>query len=357
MALFVFGAGATRGCEFVKESPTPCLPPLDRDFFTQLQRVANPKHQDLIKEVMRDVVDLFGLNFDVSLENVFTTLEHTIKIIEVTGGAGKLKDFKKTELVAKRKRLMQAIVVVFEESLSEQRQEGGSKWTPRPCEYHRNFVENVLKSEDALVSFNYDCVLDYALKEFGGGIWNPRYGYHFYLGSQGNKLKGDEYWNPEEVANKSATVRYFKLHGSLHFDIKDPDDEQSEVTLKQLPYTKTHGYKKFTIIPPEWHKAYNKGVFARQWAYAASEIYKAKHIVFIGYSMPLTDLHSTALFRTSVKRNSLESLVVVNPDKETRKRTRTVVQRGLSKDTRVMSFDYFHEFLSCKEYVWRNVES
>ena len=85
MTLFVFGAGATRGASFVNPARDPCLPPLDADFFTHLQRVQNPKHQPLIQEVMHDVVELFGQNFEVTMETVFSTLEHTIRMLSTTG--------------------------------------------------------------------------------------------------------------------------------------------------------------------------------------------------------------------------------------------------------------------------------
>jgi hypothetical protein len=72
----------------------------------------------------------------------------------------------------------------------------------------------------------------------------------------------------------------------------------------------------------------------------------------VGYSLPLTDLHSTALLRTSVKNAALKSLVVVNPDQDGQ-RIRSVLQRGLSPETRVLSFDYMHEFVAADRRVWR----
>ena len=76
MAVIILGAGATRGCSFVDESKDPSCPPLDGDFFTQLQRISNSKHKKLIQEVMKDTVEIFGSNFNVTMETVFTTLEH-----------------------------------------------------------------------------------------------------------------------------------------------------------------------------------------------------------------------------------------------------------------------------------------
>ena len=144
MALFIFGAGATRNCSYVDPKLDPCLPPLDRDFFTQLQRVSNKKHQPLIKEVIKDVVKLFGHNFDVTMETVFTTLEHTIRMVEHTG---KNHDFKKEDLIEMRKRLERAIAVVLEDSLAEKDDHGRSKVEPNECEHHSEFVSKILQKK------------------------------------------------------------------------------------------------------------------------------------------------------------------------------------------------------------------
>src|SRR5713226_8961889 len=104
MVLYVLGAGATRGAQFVSATKNPCLPPLDTDFYTQLQRIRNPKHQGLVRHVAADAVDMFGTNFRITLEAMFTTLEHTLRMLEATG---EQRDFKKEELRQRRERLMQ----------------------------------------------------------------------------------------------------------------------------------------------------------------------------------------------------------------------------------------------------------
>lgn len=348
MALFVFGAGATRGSSFVDATVDPCLPPLDRDFFTQLQRVRNPKHQKLIKEVMKDVVQVFGQNFDVTMETVFSTYEHTIRML---GTTGENRDFRRTELREKMNRLEQAIALVLEDSLAEKDEDGHSKVAPRSCTHHDRLVIELLQPGDEIITFNYDCVIDDSLRRKGSGKWNARYGYSFDLGARGSLLKGDKYWQPTKPASKDETVKLYKLHGSLHFDIKSQDEAPS-VKLKERPYTRQRGDMRFSIIPPEWHKAYDKGAFAKLWKNAAAAINRARHIVVVGYSLPATDLHSTALFRTSVKASSIKSLVVVNPDQESRKRCRTIFQRGLSKETRVISYDFLSHFVATNRKVW-----
>ena len=347
MALFIFGAGATRGAKFVDPATDPCEPPLDTDFFTQLQRVRNPKHQALIKQVMQDVVEVFGQNFDATMETVFSTLEHTIKMLGTTGDS---RDFNRKTLSEKRDRLEQAIAVVLEESLCEKDGLGHSSLALKTCGYHDSFV-NMLKPGDEIISFNYDCIIDDALRRLGSSKWNARYGYGFDLGARGKRLSGDDYWQPVDPAGKDETIKHYKLHGSLHFDIRGTD-EQPVVKLKQRPYTKQRGNLKFSIIPPEWHKAYDKGAFAKLWKQAGSAIFRARTIVAVGYSLPATDLHSTALFRTSVKAGSLKSLITVNPDQGARSRTREILQRGLKKDTRILSYNYLSHFVATDRSVW-----
>jgi hypothetical protein len=348
VTLFVFGAGATRGCSFVDSNKRPCLPPLDRDFFTQLQRIRHKKHQSLVTGVIRDVVRLFGTNFDATMENVFTTVEHTRRMIKLTGGN---RDFNDADLEEMSNRLRQAIAAVFEEALCR-RSGGRATRDPRPCSFHGRFVREHLKAGDAIVSFNYDCVLDFTLKEHGLGKWNPHRGYGFKLRPGGRGLTGDKFWEPKISAAPGKSVRLLKLHGSLHFKIDDIAVADSPVNLKNRPYTKQKGQVQFSIIPPEWHKRFDEGVFGHLWKQASDAIYEAEHIVFVGYSLPVTDLHSTALFRTSVKTAKLKSLVIVNPDRDARRRTRAVLQRGLNETTRVLSFDSLAEFVAVDRAVW-----
>lgn len=79
-AVVVLGAGATRGAEFVN-SPggRACVPPLNADFFTQLQRVQADNLQPEVDAVMKDVIESFGANFKLTLEEYFTHIEALLK--------------------------------------------------------------------------------------------------------------------------------------------------------------------------------------------------------------------------------------------------------------------------------------
>lgn len=356
----VLGAGATRACHFVDSEEFTCLPPLDGDFFTQLQRVPDQKHRQLVTAIVKDTVDLFGHNFALTLEAAFTTIEHSLRMLEATRSSSATT--RKMELRGQRDRLLSALSMVLEASLAE-RNSGRPTHEARDCNHHRKLVCDVLQKRDAVISFNYDCMIDDALRRHGAGKWNARHGYGFNLGPRGADLKGDAYWSPPDpnggpLASKDATIRVHKLHGSLHFRFEEPTDRarrktRPRVVLKSRPYTKQRGTPRFSIIPPESSKAYDKGLFAGLWRDAAQSVSGAKHLVVIGYSFPTTDLHSASLFRNSLKPDSLRSLVVVNPDREARRRAREVMRRGFSADTRVLSFDSLDEFLATQTTVWR----
>lgn len=344
MALIVLGAGATRGASFVNEAQDPSCPPLDGDFFTQLQRIRNAKHKQLVDEVIKDTLDVFGPNFDATMETVFTTLEHTIRMLKATKES---RNFTVESMREKSERLRQALAASLEESLTVRGTKGECTREIRKCEHHDKLVGNLLRSRDEIISFNYDCTIDDSLRRHGNGKWNARYGYGFNLGSGGSRLKGEGSWQPDEPAGNDSTMKLYKLHGSLHFKI---EGDPYQVTLKKRPYTKQTGNLKFTIIPPEWHKAYDEGAFADLWSKAAEAIHRATSIVIIGYSMPATDLHSTALFRTSVHK--LKHLTIVNPDGAARRRIRGVMQRGCSDKTRIVSFNRLSHFVAAERSVW-----
>jgi SIR2-like domain len=254
------------------------------------------------------------VNFNVTMETVFTTLEHIKRMVQTTG---ENRDFKPVEISKKQERLKQAIAATLEEALCDGGQRG------KQCDYHFGLVENG-KATDEIISFNYDCLVDETLKSAGSGKWNARYGYGFDLGKGGRNLSVDDYWMPETPANQNSTIKLYKLHGSLHFH----NTRGHKIKLKQRPYTRQSGDLQFTIIPPESNKRYDEGIFPRLWYHAGQALHRAKTLVVIGYSFPPTDLHATALFRISTKKEALKTLVLVNPDREARRRARDVLKRA-----------------------------
>lgn len=200
-------------------------------------------------------------------------------------------------------------------------------------------VREHAENSDAFISFNYDCVLDDSLKREGRGKWNPHYGYSIKLKAKGKGISGESKWTPTGTTppNKDDTIKVHKVHGSLHFL-----EDKNGLSLKPRPYANpraTSGDMRFTIIPPESSKAYSEGKLGEIMQSAYASLRSATRVVIIGYSLPPSDQHAESLLRFGIKLDCLDSLVIVNPDRESRKRLRTALERGIKPSTRVHSFD------------------
>lgn len=350
--VFILGAGATRGCSFVNDMKRTghCLPPLDGDFFTQLQRVSSTVHADRIRRLISGIVEWFGPNYALGMEQVFIHLEHAQRMLQHLGKDAGPDHRKVTDL---RRDLEQSIAIILGESLTKVKAGGAGSYELRECEWHDKLVADLAEPQDAFVSFNYDCVLDDSLRRRGAGKWNAHYGYCFKLAAKGKGLAGHGYWTPAglPVAQRDQTILVHKVHGSLHFK-----ERIEGLVLKKRPYGNPRaasGDMHFAIIPPESSKSYEKGRFGQTMQAAHRSLRDASRLVVIGYSLPPSDQHAEALFRFGVKREALDSLVIVNPDRAARRRIRGAIQGGMKASTRVLSFDYLEEFVQADPAIWK----
>jgi hypothetical protein len=350
--VFILGAGATRGCSFVNEMKRRghCLPPLDGDYFTQLQRVSNKAHAARIKRLVEGLVNWFGSNYSLGMEQVFCHLEHAERMLDHLGKEAS-EDYKK--VTALKKDLEQSIAIILGESLTMVKPGGKGSYELSECEWHDKIVTALIDQGDAIISFNYDCVIDDSLRRRGQGKWNPHFGYGFKLKPRGQGLSGDAHWCPAGGGEptRDETIKVHKVHGSLHFTV-----EKGVTNLKKRPYGNTRaasGDLKFKIIPPESSKSYNEGEYGYIMKNAYQSLRKATRVVVIGYSLPPSDQHAESLFRFGIKKNALDALVVVNPDKSARGRIRSAIQNGLKPSTRVLSFDYLEEFVHAEPAIWK----
>lgn len=333
----VLGAGATRGAEFVEKGNPVCLPPLNMDFFTQLQRVASRKHQDTINAVLRDVRRIYGSNYRVSLEQYVTQLESLRSIVDLLQVNS--SSFTAEGLDKMRSRLLSALSAVLEESADV------SKTTSiavrQPCAHHGEVVA-ALRARDTVISFNYDCVMDDALRRRAEGRWSAKYGYCF---PSPARVAGHEIWSAPDAPNSgNASINLLKLHGSLNWRPL-PDDDTSEIRLREKPY-KQNGDKEYELVPPENFKRLDdRPALARLWSSAERAIRRARLLCFVGFSFTPTDLHVDSLFRVALAGNkNLELVVIVNPDPEHRRAIRAVMADQLARDIRLVQFDTLSTF-------------
>jgi hypothetical protein len=350
--VFILGAGATRGCSFVNEMKGKgrCLPPLDGDFFTQLQRVSSKVHSERITRLIEGLAKWFGTNYTLSMEQVFCHFEHAPKMAH---HLGKDDDKIYSEITKLKEDLEQAIAIILGESLTEVKAGGKGSYELSRCKWHDTIIEKLADKGDAFINFNYDSVLDDSLRRKGADKWNPHYGYGLPLKRGGHKMKGEEYWAPTlgNVPKREETITVHKVHGSLHFN-----KDKGGYLLKQRPYANPHAKSsimKFMIVPPESAKSYDVEPIGKIMLNAYASLRAATRVVIIGYSLPPSDQHAEALLRFGIKRDSLDSLVIVNPDQGSRKRLRTALERGIKASTRVHSFDYLSEFAQADPTIWK----
>ncbi len=308
-------------------------PPLNADFFTQLQRVG-PKHRSIAKTVIQDVVELFGPNFTLTLEDYFTQLESMIDATRFS--PKKLAPITASDLRDRRARLMKGLSAVLEASTDDAIRIGDG------CTNHRTLVEH-LRPRDTVISFNYDCVMDHALRTHGAGKWTARYGYAF---PQPSRVApdGDRHWSANPAApNANSSIYLLKLHGSLNWQL--PTSDGDPIVLKQRLHMQ-RGTPKFTIIPPGWSKQdRDQPIFDDLWKKAERALRSAKVIAIAGFSFTPTDLHVEAVMRLALARsNSLRLLVIANPSREHRERIRAIFSRRLAGNVLVRQYDYFKDF-------------
>lgn len=337
----VLGAGATRGASFVGKignlSSPLCVPPLNADFFTQLQRVVSTKHQGLVNDVLKDAHSIYGSNYQVTLEEYFSQIESLLQIADLA--TVKSVAFSKDRLEKMRGRLLTALSAVLEESADVTKKTSAAY--KNPCDYHRDIVLS-LAPRDTIVTFNYDCVIDDALRRNAKGKWSAKYGYCF---PNPDRVRAHEPWEAEAAPHKTnKTINLLKLHGSLNWRPL-PTDSASEIVLRERPY-KQKGDKQFEMVPPENRKHIeDRLVLKSLWGSAERAIRSAQVLAFIGFSFTPTDLHVNSLFRMALGRNRrLENIVIVNPNADHRRAIRAVCRYQLDRKVRLTQFDSLAEF-------------
>jgi hypothetical protein len=194
---------------------------------------------------------------------------------------------------------------------------------------HHELLASFLESGDAVISFNYDCLMDEALKSDGGKRWNPHTGYGFQAAS-GAKAWKQWVGGPDVV----RPIRLLKLHGSLNWDRRGDD-----VHLLDKPYDRDSAAG--AIVPPLGRKPVSLEPYASAWRAARKAVRRAERLIVIGYSLPPADHLVRALFRADIDNERLEEMIVVDPDPQVADRFLRLLTRA---PQRVDTMDTFSEF-------------
>ena len=321
-ALVLLGAGASYGAQ-LGDGPFRARPPLDLGFFGELQKLApTPGIEGLLSFVREE----FGPNLRLSMEEFFSQAEYTDRFhreLKIDPGP-QIKKYSKA-----LERFYEILPRLFSEAIGD-----------RTCSLHGELASRLFV-EDVILSFNYDCLIDAALRDRASKRWDPdQRGYGFSV------KEGGKWWKKhsgKKGAPFKSSITLLKPHGSFNWK----RNSKGDVSLEKAPYAIQTARDR--IIPPTWFKRLTDKPFAEVWKRARSEIRACRVLVVVGYSVPVTDLFSRALFKAEVgskeHRQALEFLVLVNPDPLARNRFADLVRGGLEAKTRILEFDSLEEFI------------
>lgn len=323
----ILGAGASRGASCFDK--TWAQSPLDADFFEQADRLKNTKEGGVLSELISFARTEFGASEALLMEPFFTQLEslnefHTSLKIDrgprVRSYATQLEKF--PQYLSAMFRALQEIVPA---GLLE-------------CDYH-NALADSLRAGDTVISFNYDCLMDAALRRRSGKSWNAKEGYGVPISS------GAEAWHDHSGRGRIAasSIKLLKVHGSLNWK----RDGATDLALREDPY-EGGTRSKNEIVPPVWNKRVSiDAVLSQIWKTARDSLRTGPVLVVVGYSVPETDLLSQVLLRvaTSERGKNLTHLVSVNPDPDARRKMRSVLQKALTEKTTLIEVRDWSQFV------------
>jgi hypothetical protein len=194
------------------------------------------------------------------------------------------------------------------------------------------FRERVYEENAALISFNWDLVLDRLL--FGDGLGIGSY----WLGGGDSpvllKPHGSLNWFEHEQGQHIADDKRFEVFTSKG------EDKVYAFRHYRAPSSKKERIYTPLIVPPVHLKEFGKPIFNSLWRETVSVLSRAKKVVFLGYSMPANDLHVQFIMRCGFynqtegmptrgrKRTAgtgAADVVIVNPDQSAARRIAAVV--------------------------------
>lgn len=325
-ANIILGAGASRGASCFKELWAQS--PLDGDFFDQVDRLKCLPEGKVLESLAEFARNEFGIPNTLFMESFFTQLESLNEFytkLNVDPGP-RVRAYQK-----QLEKFPTYLAAIFRSlrSLSGQ--------PVLQCNFHRRLASG-LHSGDSIISFNYDCIIDEALKRESGKSWHADNGYAVHV--RGGADRWHDHSGRGRIANNS--IKLLKVHGSLNWR---RDEGANQVALREDPYEK-QGRGEGEVVPPVWDKSISGDpVISDVWKAARNALRKGPVLVVVGYSVPETDLLSQVLFRvaTSEGGKGLTHLISVNPDRRAHRKIREVLRHALTPKSTVIELGSWEE--------------
>jgi len=361
MKLFILGAGASKA---YSESKTKVTMPIACDFFDTFDKLEISNNLWILQgQIHLYIMEKYKkepnsyLRSGINIENFHSSIEADIeKAIEAGDELNiQLSQMPYTELI-----------YLFASVINEIQNGPVSK-------PHLKLASNI-ESNDVIVTFNWDTLMERALGETSE--WKCDNGYGF----NPKSIYRNE-WKEPILKNYIPNIQLLKLHGSTNWLTVHPSLMSDFTTINKFvksddvyiyeytdkPYSChrgrfMEGYEKFSygyypvnldmvartqdgeimatfdqpkphvkegtaprdgvttiplIIPPVKDKKYDKygTLFDSLWEQAEKAITDADEIIIIGYSFPKTDIKSTKLFLDGLsKRQNKPKIKILNPE-------------------------------------------
>jgi hypothetical protein len=338
-AAVILGAGASRA-EAEASHRGGVLPPLDTDFFEQLQKLKSPSIGRT--QTLRLARELFGSSTAMAMESYFIGIEFLADAVSV------LKSYEvgtatlglPCYIADAPKAFRSALLGVLREAGIATGRDEQMALSP---ERHRALVR-ILECGDSIISFNYDLLIDRALKEEGSGKWNAVDGYPCRCSGVEDSAA---YWQPRGADRPiQDSIALLKPHGSLNWTPVPEDCPASGISLTEPPFDPD----KMLVLPPAWVKPINYFPLREVWAQAWGFLSRSKVLIVAGYSLPQTDMWAQALLRAAAMARaqggrSFANIIVANPDDSVCAKVVSVVGAAVGADTRVRRFRCFEELV------------
>jgi hypothetical protein len=199
-------------------------------------------------------------------------------------------------------------------------------------------IAYALRNGDAVISFNYDVLIDEALSRLGRGKWKADCGYGLKL------VDGVDSWSAAPTPGpfpRKEYVRLLKPHGSLHWAVLDKTEKRLRLETDAYAERPAKG----NIIPPTWDKTIlGEWPWKPIWQEASHMLQRTRCLIVLGYSVPQTDLTSQALIRSSLSGSQLRLVVVANPDPAARARVIDLARGAITPSTRILELETLQDF-------------
>jgi hypothetical protein len=220
--------------------------------------------------------------------------------------------------------LLELIPLVFGAAFAEQR-----------CDWHDR-IAYALRRGDALISFNYDALIDESIRQWSAGIWKADRGYGFKIRDAAALVRAR---HSRSVSERTPMTAQAPRLASLVNSRCLP----KQLALRLDPYEGKSAQG--DIIPPTWDKTIlGEWPWKPVWEQASKALQLTRCLIVIGYSVPPTDLTSQALIRSSLSGGDLRLLVVANPDPRARARVIDLARGAIRSHTRILELDALEDF-------------